>query len=110
MASLPASFEDLIKTAERPVLADFYAEWCGPCKVVSPVVESIARDRKGSLLVVKVDIDRKPQVAGAHDVSGVPTLALFWKGRELARLTGAYPRQRIEAELRKAWPADAPAL
>jgi thioredoxin 1 len=82
-----------------PVLVDFHATWCGPCKVLAPVVEEIARDRQGTLKVVKVDIDVARKTASAHGIQSVPTLVLFKDGKELRRRVGAGPKAAIVREL-----------
>jgi thioredoxin 1 len=101
----PKSFFELVRTSEHPVLVDFWAEWCGPCKMVSPVVERLAREYSGRLVTVKVNVDRKPEIAGRYQVSSIPTIMMFWRGEPVMRLVGAQPyqviRQHIEAGLPK---------
>jgi thioredoxin 1 len=104
---LPGSFFDLIRTAEKPVLVDFWAEWCGPCRIVSPAIERLAREFSGRLLTVKVNVDRKPKVAEAFQVQGIPTIVLFWKGEPRMRLTGAYPYEEIRRNIEENWPREA---
>lgn len=101
---LPKSFFELVKSSDKPVLVDFWADWCGPCKMVSPVIEQIAREYKGRLLTIKVNVDQKPQVAGAYDVQSIPTIMMFWKGEGIMRLTGAHPHDSIKAEIDRNWP------
>lgn len=96
-SQLPNSFNDLINQSELPVLVDFWAEWCGPCKMMAPVLKQVAGEFKGRLMVVKVNVDEKPQVAAAYQVQGIPTLILFHKGRILARQTGAVPFERLKS-------------
>ena len=110
MDDLPRSFFDLIRVSDRPVLADFWAAWCGPCRMVAPVVARLAREQKGRLRAVKVNVDEKPAVAGRYQVTNIPTLILFWKGNVLVRITGARPYEELLGEIRRHWPADAPAL
>jgi len=93
-------FQRVIADAEVPVLVDFYADWCGPCKTMAPVLDDLARERQGELLVAKLDTDRSPVTAQRFGVRGVPTFILFRDGREVARETGALPRGRLEALLR----------
>jgi thioredoxin 1 len=92
------------------VLVDFWAEWCGPCKVVSPVIQRIAKEMKGKLLTVKVNIDRKPDLAARYSVTSIPAIMLFYRGEEVMRLVGAHPYENIVREMKSAWPKNAPAL
>ena len=89
--------------ASVPVLVDFWAPWCGPCRMVSPLVERVGRDRAGHLKVVKLNTDEAPQIAGRYSVQGIPLLVLLRAGSELDRLVGAAPepqlRQWLEGNL-----------
>lgn len=87
----------LIRDAEMPVLVDFYADWCGPCKIMAPVLDDIARARTGELLVAKLNTDQSPSSSQQYGIRGIPTLILFRDGQEAARRTGAIPREEIEA-------------
>jgi thioredoxin len=101
---LPASFEELVRVSDMPVLVDFWAEWCGPCRIVSPSIERLARENAGRILTVKVNVDRRPLIASAYDVQGIPTIMLFWKGEATMRLTGAYPYDDILRTIQENWP------
>jgi thioredoxin 2 len=92
-----ATFDRVIRDAEVPVLVDFYADWCGPCKVMAPVLDEIARERSGSVLALKLDTDRNPATPTHFGVRGIPTVIAFARGREVGRQTGAVPRGEIEA-------------
>lgn len=92
-----ATFERVIRHAEVPVLVDFYADWCRPCKVMAPMLDEIARERSGTLLALKMDTDQNPATTMRFNVRGIPTLITFAHGREVARHTGAIPRQEIDA-------------
>jgi thioredoxin 2 len=94
----PESFEAEI-TASVPVVVDFWAAWCGPCRMIAPVLERLARDRAGELKVVKLDVDSAPDIAQRYQVQGIPLLVLIKDGREADRLVGAAPPQQIEAWL-----------
>jgi len=99
MAQMPRSFEELIKSSELPVLVDFYADWCGPCKMVSPVVERLASEYKGRIITVKIDTEKRQALAARYSIQSIPTIMLFHKGRQLMRLQGAYPYDALKSEL-----------
>ena len=96
---LPASFETLIHTSPKPVLVDFWAEWCGPCRAVSPVVERLAKEYGGRMLTVKINVDRKPEIAAKYGIQSIPTIMLLWHGQVLMRQTGALPYDELKREV-----------
>jgi len=96
---LPRSFDELIQQSKLPVLVDFWAEWCGPCKMVSPVIQRLAREFKGRLLTVKVNVDQKQHTAARYQISSIPTIMLFYQGQIQLRLTGALPYEAIKAQI-----------
>lgn len=90
-----ASFEADVLKSNQPVLVDFWAEWCGPCKTIAPVLEEIAQELGGKLKIVKVDIDRNAQTPKKYGIRGVPTLMLFKDGQVAATKVGAEPKRKL---------------
>ncbi|WP_374367541.1 thioredoxin TrxA [Dongia sp.] len=90
-----ASFEADVLKSNQPVLVDFWAEWCGPCKAIAPVLEEIAQELGGKLKIVKVDIDRNAQTPKKYGIRGVPTLMLFKDGQVAATKVGAEPKRKL---------------
>jgi thioredoxin 2 len=90
----PATFDDELQ-ASVPVLVDFWAPWCGPCRVVSPVVERIGRDDAGRVKVIKLNVDDAPELSERYEIRGIPLLVLFRDGAEVDRLVGAVPREQL---------------
>ena len=93
------NFEQEVVRADTPVLVDFFATWCGPCRMVAPVLDEIATEVAGNVYVYKVDIDQSPDVAARYGVNSVPTLILFENGQIKAQTVGAQPKQNILALL-----------
>lgn len=91
------SFAEVAEQSSTPVLVDLWATWCGPCRMVSPALEQLARERAGQLKLVKVDVDAAPALAQRFTVRAVPTLLLLWNGRVLARQSGAAPVAALRA-------------
>ena len=96
------SFQAEVIESDVPVLVDFWAPWCGPCRRVSPVVEEIAADKGGELKVVKVNIDENQQTAQKFNIMSIPTLMLFKHGELKKTVTGAYPKAQLVQELDRA--------
>ena len=83
--------------SDKPVLVDFFATWCGPCRMLAPVIDEVAAEKAGEVAVYKVDIDASPEIAAHYDVTSVPTLILFKDGEVLKQTVGAQPKQNLLA-------------
>jgi thioredoxin 1 len=90
------SFRDVIN-GETPVLVDFTAEWCGPCKMMKPILDELHKTMGGAVRILKLDVDKNPVVANAFGISGVPTLILFKKGNMVWRQSGVIPAKQLES-------------
>ncbi len=91
-----ADFHRIVADSQLPVLVDFYADWCGPCRMMAPVLDDLARRHLGHLQILKLDTDRFPEVSAGLGIRGIPTLILFRDGQEAARQVGAAPAAVIE--------------
>ena len=95
-----ASFEAEVLSSPIPVLIDFWAAWCGPCRMVGPIIEQIAEEYSGRLKVGKVNVDEEADLAGRHGVVSIPTLVVYKDGKIVNQSSGALPKQNIEALFR----------
>lgn len=96
-----SSFQDLIKS-DKPVLVDFYAEWCGPCKMMAPILKEVKNKLGDSVTIIKVDVDKNPDAARQFNVQGVPTLIVFKKGEVKWRQSGVVQSRQLEQVLNSA--------
>jgi len=103
------NFEPEVLRAEGPVLVDFYAPWCGPCKMLAPILENLAGEFGGRVKFARLDVDDAPELAGRYDITGVPTLMLFRDGRVTDRLVGLRSPRTLQAMLEKAAVGTVPA-
>jgi thioredoxin 1 len=99
MDNIPSTLDNFVRTHDKPILADFWAEWCGPCKMMGPVLEQLAKDWKGRITVIKINTEEKQQLALRFNITGIPTLILFKNGEEIHRVTGAMPLAQLKATL-----------
>jgi thioredoxin 1 len=93
------TFDREVKHSHVPVLVDYWARWCGPCRVVGPVIEQIAAERAGTLKVAKVNVDEEPHLADLAGVRGIPFVVLYHGGRAIAQAVGAQPKDALERAL-----------
>ena len=97
---MKGKFDTLI-ASEIPVLVDFFAEWCGPCKTLAPILKSVKDDLGDAVKIVKIDVDKNQPLAGKYQVRGVPTMILFKNGKQLWRKSGALPKHEIVGAIKE---------
>lgn len=90
-----ANFQQEVVDSDKPVLVDFWAVWCGPCKAIAPVVEDIAREYDGKIKVGKVDVDNNPEVSMQYGIRSIPTLMIFKNGKVVEQIVGAHPKHKL---------------
>lgn len=95
------NFDSEVLKAEKPVLVDFWAAWCGPCRMVSPVIDQIAEQYEGKIKIAKVNVDENPELAGKYDIMSIPSVFLFDKGNKVDGIIGARPKQAFEDMIKK---------
>jgi len=96
IAVTDATLDGVLAGTDVPVVMDCYADWCGPCKIMAPILDDFAHDRQGEVLVTKLDTDRNPATARRFDVRAIPTLLVFRNGREVGRQAGVIPREGLD--------------
>ena len=94
---MPKSFFELLETHDKPILVDFWADWCPPCKMLSPVMEELSKEWKEKVTVIKINTDAKPDIANRYGIQSIPTIILFKNGKEVKRTTGAMPLQKLKS-------------
>jgi len=95
-----ANFQAEVLESDKPVLVDFWATWCGPCRMVAPIVAQIAQEQEGVVKVGKVNVDEEPGLAGRYGISSIPTLMVFKNGELVNTAVGVRPKEQIEALLK----------
>jgi thioredoxin 1 len=101
MNNTKPKFNELIMESEKPVLVDFYADWCGPCKSMEPTISGIASEFSDKIKVIKINVDRNPQISSVYNISGIPTLIIFHKGIIKWRQSGLIPGTAIKDIIEK---------
>ncbi len=94
-----SNFDEIVLQAKTPVLVDFWAEWCGPCRMVAPVVEELAEEYEGRISFVKLDVDQNPKTASGYGIMSIPTLLIFKDGSPVSNIVGFRPKAELKRSL-----------
>ena len=100
-----STFDEVVNSSDTPILVDFWAEWCGPCKQIAPILEQIATDMPSQITIAKLNVDDYGDIPGQFNVMSIPTMLLFHKGEIKTKIVGAMPKGRMLEELSKFLPA-----
>ncbi|MBL4715487.1 MAG: thioredoxin [Bacteroidia bacterium] len=95
-----ANFEELVEKSDKPAIVDFWAEWCGPCRMVGPLVEELADEYEGQAVIGKLNVDRAPQVSQKYGIRNIPTVLFFKNGEVVDKQVGAVPKSELEKKLK----------
>ena len=100
-----ATFDEIVNSSDTPILVDFWAEWCGPCKQIAPILEQIAAEKAGQIIIAKLNVDDHGDIAGRFNVMSIPTMLLFSEGEIKTKIVDAMPKGRMLEELNPFLPA-----